>query len=71
MKLGVSVIMDAEKVAELVNNAVMKSEIKLTNLDYIEATRYLALNWTEEECLQSKLRRVLLGEDLTRGPDQG
>ena len=51
--------LDANKVAELVYNAVMKSDIKWTNIDYFEATRYIALNWTEEQCKNSKLRRVL------------
>ena len=32
--------LDATKVAELVYEVVMKSEIKWTNLDYVEATRY-------------------------------
>ena len=41
--------LDADKVAELVYNAVMKSDIKWTNLDYIEATRYIVLNWTAEQ----------------------
>ena len=42
--------LDAEKVAELVYNAVMKSDIKWTNLNYIEATSYIVLNWAEEQC---------------------
>ena len=51
--------LDAAKVAELVYEAVMRSELKWTNLDYVEATRYLAMNWSEEQCNRSKLRRVL------------
>ena len=51
--------LDADKVAELVYNAVLKTDIKWTNVDYIEATRYIALNWTEEQCNKSNLRRVL------------
>ena len=51
--------LDAEKVAEIVYNAVLKSDIKWTNIDYVEATRYIALNWSEEKCNRSKLRRVL------------
>ena len=51
--------LDAEKVAELVYNAVLKSEIKWSNIDYFEAARYLALNWSEEQCRSSKLRRIL------------
>ena len=51
--------LDAEKVPEIVYNAVLKSDIKRTNIDYVEATRYIALNWSEEKCNRSKLRRVL------------
>ena len=51
--------LDAEKVAEIVYNAVLKSDIKWTNIDYVEATRFIALNWSEEKCNKSKLRRVL------------
>ena len=49
----------------------MKSEIKWTNLDYIEATRYIALNWTEEQCSQSKLRRVLPRRRSNKGTRPG
>ena len=40
--------LDAVKVAELVYQAVLKSDIKWSNIDYIEAIRYIAMNWTEE-----------------------
>ena len=63
--------LDADKVAELVYNAVMKSGIKWTNLDYIEATRYIVLNWTEEQCAQSKLRRVLPKRRSNKGTRPG
>ena len=51
--------LDAEKVAEILYNAGLKSDIKWTYIDYVEATRYIALNWSEEKCNRSKLRRVL------------
>jgi hypothetical protein len=63
--------LDADKVAELVYNAVIKSDIKWTNLDYIEATRYIVLNWTEEQCSQSKLRRILPKRRSNRGTRPG
>ena len=28
-------------------------------VDYLEGSRYLALNWTQEQCNKSKLRRIL------------
>ena len=36
--------LDAKEVAELLYNAVMKTNIKWTNIDYFEATRYIAVN---------------------------
>jgi hypothetical protein len=32
-------ILDAEKVSEIVYNAVLKSDLMWTNIDYVEATR--------------------------------
>ena len=68
---SLTVTLDAEKFAELVYEAVLKSEIKWTNLDYIEASRYIALNWTEEQCSQSKLRRVLPRRRSNKGTRPG
>ena len=36
--------LEAEKVARLVYEAVLKTDIKWSNLDYTEATRYIAMN---------------------------
>ena len=63
--------LDAEKVAKLVYDAIMKSDIKWTNIYYIEATRYLAMNWTEDKCMRSKLRRVLPTRRSRKGTRPG
>ena len=47
------------QIVEKIEDEMMRTDIKFENVDYLEAARYLALNWTTEECRQSKLRRVL------------
>ena len=37
----------------------MKSSITWLNVDYMEACRYIALNWSADECRRSRLRRIL------------
>ena len=51
--------LDINKVVEDVKKAVLESEIKWQEVDYLEAARYVALNWSEEECKASGLRRIL------------
>ena len=51
--------LDIGKVVGEVQKAVMNSEVKWSNIDYLEAARYVALNWTEAQCRASGLRRVL------------
>ena len=51
--------LDIEKVGERVRKTVLKSNIKWEGINYLEAVRYIALNWPEDKCRQSKLRRVL------------
>ena len=63
--------LDAERVADLVYKAVMESGIKWEQIDYLEATRYIALNWTEEQCSNSKLRRVLPRRRSNKGTRPG
>ena len=50
------------KVAEVskrMKEAILESEIKWEDIDYMEAARYVALNWDEEKCRKSKLRKIL------------
>ena len=70
-------------IADIVYKAIMETEVKLENINYKEAVRYLALNWTEKECRMSEVRRALpwrLSKQGSRpgmtgagpmGPDEG
>ena len=51
--------LDINKVGEKVKEAVLTSNIKWEGIDFMEAVRYIALNWSENQCRGSKLRRVL------------
>ena len=51
--------LDINKVGDRVKEAVLSSNIKWEGVNYLEAVRYIALNWTEDKCRGSKLRRVL------------
>ena len=51
--------MDTRGVGDIVREAVKKSDIDWRGVDYMEAVRYIALNWTEEQCKGSRLRKVL------------
>ena len=50
--------LDIARVVENVGVAVQESNITWSNLDYLEGCRYIALNWSEQACRTSKLRRV-------------
>ena len=63
--------LDVEQVAAKVKDAVIASKIKWDEIDYLEGARYLALNWTAEECRTSKLRRVLPTRRKTCGTRPG
>ena len=63
--------LDAEKVSELVYLAVLKSNIKWSNVDYLEASRYIAMNWDAPTCRKSILRRVLPVRRRTNGSRPG
>ena len=51
--------LEGQRVAMIVYEAILRSKVKWQKIDYMEATRYIALNWTAEQCRSSKLRRVL------------
>ena len=70
-------------VADIVYKAIIETDVKFENINYKEAVRYLALNWTEKECRMSDVRRTLpwrLSKQGSRpgmtgtgpmGPDEG
>ena len=59
------------KVVETVQLAIMESSIQFDEIDYLEAARYVALNWTAEECRASPLGRILPTRRGTRGTRPG
>ena len=48
-----------KEVIKAVNKAIMKADVKWEDIDYLEAARYVALNWTDERCRASPLGRIL------------
>ena len=51
--------LDADKVATLIYNAIMKTDIKWSHIDFMEAVCYIALNWTEEQCKNIGIKNAL------------
>ena len=51
--------LDIERVVEDVQQAILDSNITWREIDYLEAARYVALNWPEDKCRSSGLWRVL------------
>ena len=41
--------LDTNKVGDRVREAVLQSDLKWEGIDYMEASRYIALNWSEEQ----------------------
>ena len=52
--------LEIKVVCKRVMEAILLSEVKWQEVDYLEAVRYIALNLSAEECAKSGLRRVLL-----------
>ena len=63
--------LDTKQAAMLVFKAIMETDMKWEQIDYLEAVRYIALNWSEVKCRTSKLRRVLPVRRGTRGSRPG
>ena len=57
--------------AERVKQAVMQSDISWENIDFLEGARYIALNWTEEQCRRSSLKKILPWRRSRRGTRPG
>ena len=51
--------LDAMEVAEIVYRAMLDTKVKLDNVDWAEAAKYIALTSTEQEVRLSPLRRVI------------
>ena len=63
--------LDISQVVDQVEQAILDSSITWQSVDYLEAARYIALNWTEDKCRQSGLWRVLPKRRGTRGTRPG
>ena len=48
--------LDIDEMVKLVGEAVVETRIKFDEVDYLEAARYVALNWSKEKCNGSALR---------------
>ena len=63
--------LDIKKVVGTVRDAVLNSNIKWEQNDYLEGARYVALNWSEEKCRASGLWRILPKRRSNRGTRPG
>ena len=61
----------AIEVAEIVYKAVMETNIKFENINWVEACKYIALTSTAQECRIGPLRRVLPRRRKTPGSRPG
>ena len=60
-----------DKVVETVRRAVLDTEMKFEEVDYLEMARYVALNWPESKCRSSPLGRVLPKRRYNHGTRPG
>ena len=51
--------MDTDEAVRGIHEAVMNSPVSFENVDYLECTIYISLNWDQKKCNESELRRVL------------
>ena len=51
--------LDAVEVAQIIFNAMMKTEIQFKGVNYLEACKMIALTSSEQECRLGRLKRVL------------
>ena len=63
--------LEIDKVIENMKEAVLGSSMVFQEVDYMEAVRYLALNWDAETCRRSHLRRILPTRRGRRGNRPG
>ena len=63
--------LDIGKIVGEVQKSVLESDITWSSIDYLEAARYVALNWTENQCRSSGLWRVMPKRRKTRGTRPG
>ena len=63
--------LNVDQVVKRIEEEVIRTDMKFEEVDYVEATRYLVLNWTVEQSRNSRLRRVLPWRRGKRGTKPG
>ena len=63
--------LNVDIVVDRIRDEVLRTDLEFKNVDYLEATRYLVLNWTVEKARRSNLRRVLPIRRGKRGTKPG
>ena len=63
--------LNVDVVVDRIRDEVLRTDMEFKNVDYLEATRYLVLNWTVEEARKSNLRRILPVRRGRRGTKPG
>ena len=61
--------LDIDEALEVVEKEVMETRLEWDDIDFHERSCYVALNWSEERCRKSSLRRIL--PTRRGGVDQG
>ena len=51
--------LDREATIAIVKKMIIECDVQWEEIDWIEATRFIALNWTRDQCRASSLRKVL------------
>ena len=62
---------DVIRCSEIMREAILMSPIVWESMDYLECSRYVALNWNHEKCRASSLRRILPWRRKIRGSRPG
>ena len=63
--------LDVARAARLMYEAIQTSTLDWNNVDWLECCRYIALNWSQEQCRRSRLRRVLPWRRKSQGTRPG
>ena len=51
--------LDKEECSRIVSEEILRSNVKWTDIDYLEGARFIALNRSAEECRRHKLHKIL------------
>ena len=59
---------DVKEVSRMMKEAILAAPISWEGVDLLECSRYVALNWTEDQCRKSKIGGSYLEGGLTMEP---